>query len=212
MPIDIKEPLSPDSNSDATLDIKFPPPPPPPPRSAVSSLQAPPPDLDLRKVMQDYITDEPGHLSVRKGDRIFILSTSANGDWCMGFNPSEKVGWLPKSYTAKLYSLTAYSWYHGEISDLMAKGVHSDNITKRSHFFVQKNEGRPNAYAIIVYNETKTFEFPIYYNTESSILYIHSRTGFLNLSQLVAHYSKNPDELQSTLGQPIPNKCMSTSS
>lgn len=215
MSIDIKPPDSSNSTPPPPLPPR-PLPPPRPPRpsapslSAISSLQAPSPDLNLYIVKEDYIADQPGKLSVQEGEKFLILSKSDTGNWTKGITSSEKLGWVRTSNITKDNSLENYSWFHANLTDTMAKDILSDNITSTKHFFVWNNESRPNAYTVEVYDKGRTFEFLIHYDHENSFYYLNSRTGFKSVPQLVAHYSSDPDGLQSTLCNPILSTCKST--
>ena len=60
------------------------------------------PDPDIYIAKHDYTTDQPGQLSIRKGEKLKISRKSENGDWCEGTNIQGEIGWVPASYIAKV--------------------------------------------------------------------------------------------------------------
>ena len=161
------------------------------------------PDPDIYVVKHDYITDQPGQLSIKKGERLKISRKSENGDWCEGTNIHEQIGWVPASYIAKVNSLEKHSWFHGNITRAEAELSLSSGIN--GSFLIRESESKPGQYSISLRYDGRVFHYRIHMDPQTSQYFVTPESKFETLPELVVHHSKNPDGLTAVLHYPAPN-------
>lgn len=159
-------------------------------------------DPDLYIAKHDYVTDQPGQLSIRKGDKLKISRRSENGDWCEGTSVLGEIGWVPASYIAKLDSLEKHSWFHGNITRAEAELSLSSGIN--GSFLLRESESKPGQFSISLRYDGRVFHYRIH--SQNSMYYVTPESKFETLAKLVVHHSKNPDGLTTVLHYPAPNR------
>ncbi len=161
------------------------------------------PDPDIYVAKHDYRTDQPGQLSIKKGEKLKISRKSENGDWCEGTNSQNEIGWVPASYIAKLSSLEKHSWFHGNITRAEAELSLSSGIN--GSFLLRESESKPGQYSISLRYDGRVFHYRIHLDQQTSNYFVTPESKFDNLPELVVHHSKNPDGLTTVLHYPAPN-------
>ena len=162
-----------------------------------------PPDTDIYVVKHDYITDQPGQLSIKKGERLKISRKCENGDWCEGTGVQGDIGWVPASYIAKVNSLEKHSWFHGNITRAEAELSLSSGIN--GSFLIRESESKPGQFSISLRYDGRVFHYRIHMDPQTSHYFVTPESKFENLPELVVHHSKNPDGLMAVLHNPVPN-------
>ena len=170
--------------------------------NSFENLLSPSEDPDLYIAKHDYNTNQPGQLSIRKGDKLKISRISDNGDWCEGTSVLGEIGWVPASYIAKLDSLEKHSWFHGNITRAEAELSLSSGIN--GSFLVRESESKPGQFSISLRYDGRVFHYRIHRDSQS-MYYVTPESKFENLPELVVHHSKTPDGLTTTLHYPAPN-------
>ena len=161
------------------------------------------PDPDIYIVKHDYVTDQPGQLSIKKGERLKISRKSENGDWCEGTSVHGEIGWVPASYIAMVNSLEKHSWFHGNITRAEAELSLSSGIN--GSFLIRESESKPGQFSISLRYDGRVFHYRIHTDPMSSKYFVTPESKFENLPELVVHHSKNPDGLTAVLHYPAPN-------
>lgn len=169
----------------------------------LSNQGDPDPDPDIYIVKHDYITDQPGQLSIRKGERLKISRKSDNEDWCEGTSVHGEIGWVPASYIAKVNSLEKHSWFHGNITRAEAELSLSSGIN--GSFLIRESESKPGQFSISLRYDGRVFHYRIHTDPQGSKYFVTPESKFENLPELVVHHSKNPDGLTAVLHYPAPN-------
>ena len=159
-------------------------------------------DPDLYIVKHDYSTDQPGQLSIKKGDKLKISRKSENGDWAEATSLQGDIGWVPASYIAKQDSLEKHSWFHGNITRAEAELSLSSGIN--GSFLLRESESKPGQFSISLRFDGRVFHYRIHLDSASKY-YVTPESKFESLAELVVHHSKNPDGLTTTLHYPAPN-------
>ena len=155
-------------------------------------------------VKHDYSNpNAAGQLVIQKGDKLKVTRKSENGDWCEATNVFGDVGWVPTSYIAKVDSLEKHSWFHGNITRAEAELSLSSGIN--GSFLLRESESKPGQYSISLRYDGRVFHYRIHTDSTTSNYYVTPESKFKSLTQLVAHHSKNPDGLTTTLHYPAPN-------
>ncbi len=167
------------------------------------NTQNDPTDPDIYIAKHDYSTDQPGQLSIRKGEKLKISRKSENGDWCEGTNSTGEIGWVPASYIAKVNSLEKHSWFHGNITRAEAELSLSSGIN--GSFLVRESESKPGQYSISLRYDGRVFHYRIHTDPPTAHYFVTPESKFENLPELVVHHSKNPDGLTTVLHYPAPN-------
>ena len=160
-------------------------------------------DPNLYIVKHDYITNQPGQLSIKKGEKLKVSRESENGDWCEATNVLSDIGWVPTSYIAKVDSLEKHSWYHGNITRAEAELSLSSGIN--GSFLVRESESKPGQYSISLRYDGRVFHYRIHADPATNKYYVTPESKFASLAELVVHHSKYPDGLTTTLHYPAPN-------
>ena len=160
-------------------------------------------DPNIYIAKHDYTTDQPGQLSIRKGEKLKISRKSENGDWCEGTNVQGDIGWVPASYIAKVNSLEKHSWFHGNITRAEAELSLSSGIN--GSFLVRESESKPGQYSISLRYDGRVFHYRIHLEPQTSHFFVTPESKFETLPELVVHHSKNPDGLTTVLHYPAPN-------
>ena len=161
------------------------------------------PDQDIYVVVHDYITDQPGQLSIKRGEQLKISRMSEDGDWCEGINIHEQIGWVPASYIAKVNSLEKHSWFHGNITRAEAELSLSSGIN--GSFLIRESESKPGQYSISLRYDGRVFHYRIHTDPQTSQYYVTPESKFETLPELVVYHSKHPDGLTAVLQYPAPN-------
>ena len=161
-------------------------------------------DSDLYIVKHDYTTDEAGQLSIKKGDKLKVLQISENGDWCEVTNVKGEVGWTPTSYIGMLENLKAKPWFYGNITKAEAELLLLSGIN--GSFLVRESESKPGQFSISLRYDGLTFHYRIHTDAERKLFYyVTPGSKFETVSELVAHHSKEPGGLTTTLRYLAPN-------
>ena len=147
--------------------------------------------------------NEAGQLSIKKGEKLKVLQKSENGDLCEVTNVKGEVGWTPTLYIAKLDNLEAKPWFHGNITRAEAELLLSSGID--GSFLVRESESEPGQFSISLRYDGHTFHYRIHTEAERKLFYVFPESKFYTVSELVAHHSKEPDGLPTTLRYPAPN-------
>ncbi|XP_011403964.1 PREDICTED: tyrosine-protein kinase ABL1-like [Amphimedon queenslandica] len=160
-------------------------------------------DPNLYVVKHDYVTNQSGQLSIRKGDKIRVTPGRGTGDWVEGTNANGQTGWLPASYIAKIDSLEKHSWFFGNITRAEAELNLGSGIN--GSFLIRESESKPGQYSISLRFEGRVFHYRIHIDPSSEQYYVTPESKFDTLTELVKHHSKNADGLTTTLHYPAPN-------
>ena len=112
----------------------------------------------------------------------------------------------PTSYIAMLENLKAKPWFRGNITWAEAELLLSSSIN--GSFLVR--ESTPDQFSISLHCYGRTFHYRIHTDAERKFFivtpgWVFSESKFETVSELVAHYSKEPDGLTTTLRYPAPN-------
>ena len=166
------------------------------------SAQSDPPDTDIYVVKHDYITNRPGQLSIKKGERLKISRKSENGDWCEGTGVQGDIGWVPASYIAKVNSLEKHSWFHGNITRAEAELSLSSGIN--GSFLIRESESKPGQFSISLKYDGRVIHYRIHRDPQTLHYFVIPESKFENLPELVVHHSKNPGGMISVLHYPSP--------
>jgi abelson tyrosine-protein kinase 1 len=158
-------------------------------------------ETDLYVVKHDYLTDQRGQLSIRKGDKIKV--TRRNDDWVEATNKAGEMGWVPASYIAKLDSLEKHSWFFGNITRAEAELSLGSGIN--GSFLIRESESKPGQYSISVRYEGRVFHYRIHSDPNPLQYFVTPESKFPTLAELVKHHSKSPDGLTTILHYPAPN-------
>ena len=113
-----------------------------------------------------------------------------------------EVGWTPTSYIAMLKNLKAKPWFHGNITWAEAELLLGSGIN--GSFLVCESKSKPGQFSISLRYDGHTFHYRIFTDAERKF-YVFSESKFETVSELVAHHSKEPDGLITTLRYPAPN-------
>lgn len=159
-------------------------------------------DPDVYITKHSYNTDQPGQLSIKKGDKLKVSRKSENSDWCEATTERGEIGWVPTSYIAKVDSLEKHSWFHGNITRAEAELSLSSGIN--GSFLVRESESKPGQFSISLRYDGRVFHYRIHFDTLGKC-YVTPDSKFETLAKLVVHHSKNPDGLTTTLHYPAPN-------
>lgn len=123
-------------------------------------------------------------------------------DWFLARSKTtKKVGWVPSNYVAELKSLGAEPWYLGKIGRVEAEERLRYHENRDGAFIIRDSDTEPNNYSLsILHNENiKHYRIKQY---ESGGYYIHIKTVFSTIHDLVLHYSNAPDGLCINLIKP----------
>ncbi len=166
------------------------------------NTQNDPAEADIYIAKHDYSTDQPGQLSIHKGEKLRILRKSENGDRCEATNDHGEIGWIPTSYIAKVNSLEKHSWFHGNITREEAEVSLSSGIN--GSFLVRESMSEPGQYSISLHYDGHVFHYLVLTEPQTSHYFVNPAFKFENLPELVSHYSKN-NVLATLLHYPAPN-------
>lgn len=159
-------------------------------------------DPNLYVAKHDFITNQQGQLSIRKGDKLKITRSSGTGDWLEGTNASGETGWLPASYIAKIDSLEKHSWFFGNIT--RAEAELSLGCGINGSFLLRESESKPGQFSVSLRYDGRVFHYRIHTDS-SEQYYVTPESKFDTLTDLVQHHSKSADGLTTTLHYPAPN-------
>lgn len=159
-------------------------------------------DPDLYIAKHSYTTDQPGQLSIKKGDELKVSRKSENGDWCEATDRHGEIGWVPTSYIAKVDSLEKHSWFHGNITRAEAEMLLSSGIN--GSFLLRESESKPGQFSISLRYDGRVFHYRIHFDSQGKC-YVTPDSKFDTLAKLVLHHSKQSDGLTTTLHYPAPN-------
>lgn len=161
-----------------------------------------PEDPDLYIAKHSYTTDQPGQLSIKKGDKLKVSRKSENGDWCEATSLHGEIGWVPTSYIAKVDSLEKHSWFHGNITRAEAEMLLSSGIN--GSFLLRESESKPGQFSISLRYDGRVFHYRIHFDPQGKC-FVTPDSKFDTLAKLVFHHSKQSDGLTTTLHYPAPN-------
>ena len=155
----------------------------------------------LYTVEHDFTADQPGQLSIKKGEELNIYSRNEKVDWYKVVNSKGEVGLVPMSSISMVSNLEIHPWFHGNITRVETE------LTLRSEvngsFLVRNSESKPGKYVISLHHEGSTSHYIINMDPLTSRYYFNvPQLSFQSLPKLIAHHSKISDGLVTTLRYP----------
>lgn len=151
--------------------------------------------------LYDYDARTAEDLSFRKGEHLEI-QTDTEGDWWYAKSKTTKLeGYIPSNYVAKLKSLESESWYFGKIKRVEAEKKLLSPENAHGAFLIRDSESRRNDYSLSVRDGDTVKHYRIRQLDEGGF-FIARRITFINLADLVEHYSADPDGLCVNLREP----------
>ncbi len=163
------------------------------------------PDLDIYIAKRDYSADQPGQLSIHKGEKILILHKSKNE--FKAINTSAKIGYVPRAYIIKDYSLENYSWYHGEIQRQEAERLFDSSSD--GSFLIRDSKTSFRDYSLSLYSDNRVYHYRVHRLEDGTGYCIIKGVYIETVPQLIVYYHGNSDGLAIELIYPIPNRCKS---
>ncbi|XP_071948320.1 tyrosine-protein kinase ABL1-like isoform X2 [Antedon mediterranea] len=160
-------------------------------------------DPDVFVILYDFIGSSDGQLSVKKGEKVKILSHNSN-EWCqVQSNSTGCTGWVPLSYVAQVNSLHNHAWYHGAISRNTAEYLLNSGID--GSFLVRDSESSTGQLSISLRYDGRVFHYRISTSTDGRV-YVTSESRFNSVAQLILHHCKVADGLVTTLKYAVAKK------
>ncbi|XP_058894264.2 tyrosine-protein kinase HCK isoform X2 [Kogia breviceps] len=159
--------------------------------------------------LYDYEAIHHEDLSFQKGDQMVVLEES--GEWWRARSlSSQKEGYIPSNYVARVNSLETEEWFFKGISrkdaerQLLAPGnvlgsfMMRDSETTKGSYSLSVRDHDPQHGDTVKHYKIRTLD--------NGGFYISPRSTFSSLQELVAHYKKGSDGLCQKLTVP----CMSS--
>jgi hypothetical protein len=131
---------------------------------------------------------------------VCILSDYDHGEWCCGQLRTGEIGWLPRSYIAPIDSVEKHSWYHGVISRIGAEIILNNSM--KGGFLVRESENN-TGYTLSIRTDERVNHYRIGRTSENQLCIFGGKI-FATIVELVHHYSRHTDGLETTLKYPAP--------
>ena len=152
----------------------------------------------------NFTADQPGQLSIEKGEELKISSRNEEAGWYKVVNSKGETGLVPMSSISVINNLEIHPWYHGNITRAEAEFTLSSEVN--GSFLVRNSESKPGKYAFSFRNDGSTEHYVINIDHLTRQCYFKTPAlSFQGLPELVEHHSKNADGLATTLRYPAFN-------
>ena len=101
-------------------------------------------------------------------------------------------------------NLEAKPWFHRNITRAEAELLLGSGIN--GSFLVRESESKPGHFSISLRYDGRTLHYCIHTDAERKLFYVDPGSTFETISELVAHYSKEPDGFPTTLTPHAPDQ------
>jgi len=150
----------------------------------------------------DYKARTDRDLSFSSGDVLLINDEDrkSNGWWVAKHESTNKRGYIPVQYVARLDSLEAQPWYFGNTKRMEAEKLLLMDQNQHGSFLIRlADASNTHSYSLSIRDQQSVKHYRI---RDSGKVWITKRAAFSNLSELVAHYSAKLDGLSVQLSAP----------
>lgn len=144
--------------------------------------------------LYDYDARTSEDLSFRKGEHLDILNNSQADWWFAQSRHTQRRGYIPANYVARLKSLQSEPWYFGKVKRIEAEKMLLFPTNCHGSFLVRDSESRPSDYALSV-RDGETVKHYRIRRSDDGNFFIARTIAFRTLPQLVVHYMHNVDGL-----------------
>ncbi|XP_077991483.1 tyrosine-protein kinase Src42A-like [Glandiceps talaboti] len=175
----------------------------------IQQVLPPPPQpnelpVEHRKVfvaLFDYEARTNEDLSFRKGEQLDVLNDSIGDWWLARSRTSQREGYVPSNYVAKLQTLDAEPWYFGKITRVEAEKKLLLPQNDHGTFLIRDSESRRGEYSLSVRDGDTVKHYRIRQLDEGGY-FIARRCTFRTLGEMVQHYTRDADGLCVNLRKP----------
>lgn len=150
--------------------------------------------------LYDYEARTDEDLTFKKGEHLEILSDNCGDWWFAKSKLTGKEGYIPSNYVARIKSIEAEAWYFGKIKRIEAEKLLLRPENEHGSYLVRDSETRKNEYSLSV-RDGETIKHYRTRQLDEGGFFIARRTTFVNLQNLVIHYSQDSDGLCVNLKQ-----------
>ncbi|XP_020367057.1 tyrosine-protein kinase SRK2-like [Rhincodon typus] len=170
-----------------------------------------PHSAEIHIVQFDYMARGPEELSVKKGERLEIISKA--GDWWL----AQKVwkgpykqkkpcsGFVPVEILAKEKSLEGEPWYFGKMTRFEAENHLLSSKQFVDMFLVRKSETIQGSYVLSAKNGESIIHIVIL-QKENGRYYVTEDTDFGSIHELIEHYKRYIIQCNTRLNRPSKKK------
>ena len=163
--------------------------------------------LALYTAKHNFTADQPGQLSIEKGEELHVSSRNEEVGWYKVVNSKGEIGLVPMSSISMVSNLEIHPWFRGNITHAEAE------LTLRSEvngsFLLRNSKSKPGKYAISLHHEGMTSHYIINIDPLTSQYYLKTpELSFQSLPELIAHHSNISEGLITTLRYPATQSSM----
>jgi fyn-related kinase len=144
--------------------------------------------------LYDYEARTDEDLSFKKGEHLLVLNDTQGDWWYARSRTSQRDGYIPSNYVARVESIEAQPWYFGRIKRAEAEKKLLAAANEHGAYLIRDSESRRNDYSLSVRDGKSVKHYRIR-QLDDGGYFIARRTPFRTLPELVAHYAEDADGL-----------------
>lgn len=164
------------------------------------------PNQQIMICLTDFVANQEGDLSFRKGDRLLVTDTR-EPDWCYAEHLTTKAsGYVPKNYIAS-EAIEMEEWFFPNINRRDAEKLLLSRDNCRGTFLVRNCEQDQKGYSLSIKDldmknnmmHVKHYRIKV---LDNGGYYIATKNTFKTMAELIAFYSEKPNGLCHRLVKP----------